>query len=89
PKELPGDSTGQVEVIAKIQESELYGNVETSELINWGIITAINPDIEKRSLWASGANAPISLIVLTTSLIIAVWGIIFYIVYKLYKLRST
>ena len=41
---------------------------------------------EKRSLWAAAANAPISLIVIVTALIAAVWYVLLHIIVKLYRI---
>lgn len=87
PNDLPGDTEGNVIIVVKILESDLYNDQTLEVSKNWGIPTVIeDPKTEKRSLWAAAANAPISLIVIVTSMIIAVWYIIFYIIFKLYKI---
>lgn len=87
PNDLPGDTEGNVIIVVKILESDLYNDQTLEVSKNWGIPTVIeDPKAEKRSLWAAAANAPISLIVIVTSMIIAVWYIIFYIIFKLYKI---
>ena len=87
PNDLPGDTEGNVIIIVKILESDLYNDQTLEVSKNWGIPTVLeNPKVEKRSLWAAAANAPISLIVIVSSMIIAVWYIIFYIIFKLYKI---
>lgn len=87
PNDLPGDTEGNVIIVVKILESDLYNDQTLEVSKNWGIPTVIeDPKTEKRSLWAAAANAPISLIVIVSSMIIAVWYIIFYIIFKLYKI---
>ena len=87
PNDLPGDTEGNVIIVVKILESDLYNDQTLEVSKNWGIPTVIeDPKAEKRSLWAAAANAPISLIVIVSSMIIAVWYIIFYIIFKLYKI---
>jgi len=88
PADLPGDSVGNVKVIVKLEDAEDYSNTETSEIINWGIPTQIDVKKEQRSLWAAGANAPISLLLLTNTLIAVAWGIIFYILYRIYQISK-
>ena len=88
PDDLPGDSIGNVKVIAKLTDADGYADTETSEIINWGIPTQLNVNKSERSLWAAGANAPISLLLLTNSLIVAAWGIIFYILHKIYQISK-
>lgn len=87
PNDLPGDTEGNVIIVVKILESDLYNDQTLEVTKNWGIPTVLeDPKVEKRSLWAAAANAPISLIVIVSSMIIAVWYIIFYIIFKLYKI---
>jgi len=88
PPDLPGDSVGNVNVIVKLEDADEYSDTETSKIIKWGVPTHIDVGKEKRSLWSAGANAPISLLLLTNTLIAAAWGIIFYIMYRLYQISK-
>lgn len=88
PSDLPGDIEGAVTVIVRIVENENYGTVEISQVKTWGIPTHYSDLTTKRSLWASSANAPIPLIIFITGLIIAVWGMIFYMIYKIYQIKK-
>jgi len=87
PNDLPGDTKGNVIIVVKIFESDLYNDLSVERTKNWGLPTTIDdPNVEKRSLWAAAANAPISLVVIVSSMIIVVWYIICYIIFKLYKI---
>ncbi len=89
PKDLPGDTDGNVIIITKIIESDLYNDFSMETIKNWGIPVILeDPKVEKRSLWAAAANAPITLIICISSMILAVWYIIFYILFKLYKISK-
>ncbi|MDH3648774.1 MAG: hypothetical protein OEQ53_03780 [Saprospiraceae bacterium] len=88
PLDLPGDSEGYVTIVAKIDDSDSYGTVEQRETIRWGIPTSFDDRSQKRSLWAARANAPIILVLLVNALILATWGIILYIVNKLYQISK-
>lgn len=88
PDDLPGDIDGNLQILIRIVEHDDYGTVEVSDIKQWGVPTVINDLTLKRSLWASSANAPISLLIFINSLILAVWGIIFYIVYKIFHIRK-
>lgn len=88
PSDLPGDIEGAVTVIVRIVENENYGTVEISQVKTWGIPTYYSDLTAKRSLWASSANAPIPLIIFITGLIIAVWGMIFYMIYQIYQIKK-
>ena len=88
PSDLPGDSIGNVKIIVKLLEADEYTDTEVQKTINWGIVTSFSNEQDERSLWAAGANAPISLLLLTNLLILTVWGIIVYIIYKLFQISK-
>ncbi|RLD28688.1 MAG: hypothetical protein DRI75_05940 [Bacteroidetes bacterium] len=89
PNDLPGDTEGNVIIVVKIIESDLYNDLTLETTKNWGLLVQL-PDqkVEKRSLWAAAANAPISLILTVSVMIISVWYIICYILFKLYKISK-
>jgi len=87
PKDLPGDSEGNVIIVVKIIDSDLYNNLEIKTTKNWGIpIEKIDYSVEKRSLWAAAANAPISLVFIVSGLILTIWSVICYIIFILFKI---
>ena len=88
PDDLPGDVDGNLQILVRIVEHDDYGTVEVAEIKAWGIPTIINDITLKRSLWSSSANAPVSLLIFINALILAVWGIIFYIVFKIFQIRK-
>ena len=88
PTDLPGDTLGLVNVIAKIEDADEYADTSFSKTINWGIPVVIDKSENERALWAASANAPIPLLILTNSLILVVWGIIFYICLKIYHISK-
>ena len=88
PDDLPGDVDGNLKILIKIVEDDDYGTVEVADIKQWGVPTVINDLTLKRSLWASSANAPVSLLIFINALILAVWGIIFYIVFKIFHIRK-
>jgi len=89
PNDLNGDVNGNVVIFTKINESDIYNDLTIEKTINWGIpIEITDPKDEKRSLWAAAANAPISLVIIVSLMIIAVWYIICYILFKLYRISK-
>lgn len=88
PDDLPGDEEGNLLLFVRIVESEDFGNVEISEIKKWGIPIIISDESLKRSLWASGANAPLTLIIFINSIIAVVWLMIFYIIFKIFKIKK-
>ena len=88
PNDLPGDTEGNVEIIVKIIESDLYHDLTLNVTKNWGIPVQLDQSEEKRSLWAAAANAPITLVLATSGMILVIWFIIGYIIFKLFKISK-
>lgn len=87
PNDLPGDTEGNVIIVTKILESDMYNDLTLEMTKDWGLkIELEDPKNEKRSLWAAAANAPMSLILAVSLMIFSVWYIICYIIYNLYKI---
>ena len=87
PGDLPGDSTGNVIIIASIEEYGMYKGTEITKVVNFGIPANYDTDANKRSLAAAGANAPVSLLILVNGIILVVWGFIIYIIIQVFRIR--
>jgi len=88
PSDLPGDSIGNLNLIIRIEDAESIRDTSVYAKVKWGVPILHDKTEEKRSLWATRANAPISLIILVNSLLLVVWGIILYICYEMYLIRK-
>lgn len=89
PNDLPGGAKGDLTIVIKIFDSDLYNDLTLETTKNWGLpVEMSDSKTEKRSLWAAAANAPISLILIVSIMIISVWYIICYILFKLYKISK-
>jgi hypothetical protein len=87
PADLPGDASGNVVVMARVEDDENLGTVETAKTINWGVPS--KPEhMQARALWTSGNNAPWPLTITVTSIVVIVWGIIFYMFYQLVRIKK-
>jgi hypothetical protein len=85
PKDLPADEEGNVIIVVKVMEADMYNDLTLEMTKNWGIPAILDdPKVEKRSLWAAAANAPISLILIVSAMILVIWYIICYIIFNLY-----
>jgi hypothetical protein len=85
---LPGDSNGNLTLVARIDDHETIGNLETELMVPWGIPAAYNSDFGKRSLWATGDKVPFWLLGLAVGIIAGVWGTLFYLIAKFLRIRS-
>ena len=86
PVDLPGDSLGNVTIISKITENEMYGNLESQEVVNWGIPVQKNHALGERELWSARANAPYYIVLIVNIILLVVWGYIYYIIYQLIRI---
>lgn len=89
PSDLPGDSVGDLEIIAKIIDSEVYGEVVKTENIPWGKpkpIYQIEETSEKGKLWTY--NAPLWMVITLSILLIGVWSHFGFVIYKMYKINK-
>jgi len=88
PKDLPGDHQGNVTIFVKIKDSDMYNDQTIETVKDWGVPTPLDSTNQKRSLWAAGASAPISLVLIISTLIISIWFIIFYIIHILFRISK-
>lgn len=88
PGDIPGDSLGNVIIVARIDEHERYGFLENRKKVNWGVPVVASAPVQTRELWSSRANAPIYLIVFVNVMLTGIWGVVFYIIYDIFKIRK-
>lgn len=85
PKNIPGDANGNLKVFVRLEENEVYGEVEKTENAKWGDHRSgfVEPS---RSLWSSGA--PIWMITTLLILLTGVWSHYLYAIIQLIKIRK-
>ncbi len=86
PKNLPGDIQGKITLLAKLDESDLYGNMESSIVQQWGIPVSGELRALPRGLW--GSDPPQWMLVTFIILMTVVWGHYIVIIYELFRLRK-
>lgn len=86
PNGLPGDPKGNLTVIARLDENEIYGNLETTSVQNWGVPVSDKIENQPRALWST--HPPIWMLITFIVLMVTVWGHYIVIVYELFRLRK-
>jgi hypothetical protein len=86
PGDLLGDENGNIVLLVKLDEHELYGNVEASIAQKWGIPVSQKINKLPRSLWSH--SPPIWMLITFIILITVVWGHYFVIIFELFRLRK-
>ncbi|MES1222715.1 MAG: hypothetical protein ABUT20_44890, partial [Bacteroidota bacterium] len=86
PNKIPGDAKGNILLMAKLDENEIYGNLEASVTQQWGAPVSDKLQELPRALWSS--HPPIWMLVTFFILITAVWGHYIVIVVQMIRLRK-
>ena len=85
PSDLPGDKTGSLLILAKIEGNDTYGNVEKRETIQWGTPTDYSVPVTHRALWTK--IAPRWMIYTLSVLLAGVWGHYLYAIISLIRIK--
>ncbi len=85
-KDIPGDRDGNIELIARIEDHDQMGSIETMLPVQWGKATVFHSRFGERSLWATGDKVPLWLLGLAIFIITSVWGTLIVLIYRFFKL---
>lgn len=86
PRDLPGEANGVITVLARIEDNDKYGNVETKESRGWGIPVDQSIIEAHRALWTQ--IAPVWMIITLTILLSGVWGHYIYVIVQLIMIKK-
>jgi hypothetical protein len=87
PLDIPGNQNGTITIAAKLEDDDSYGTIEVIKVVPWSVLPFVNAKRE-RTLWSSGDNAPLPLVIASVTIIAFIWGTIFYLVYLLFKIKK-
>lgn len=84
---LPGDQQGNIVLVAKVDDNDLFGNLVAEKKVSWGTATKIDTGFfEQRTLWSTRFRTPYWLLFMAYSIIIGVWGTLFYLIRQVIKI---
>jgi hypothetical protein len=86
PVDLPGGTTGQIQVIAVITNPSQYGSVRSEATFDGARVISPQAQAFPRTLWAP--RAPLSLILTIVILVTVVWCTYVYVVIQLIRIRN-
>lgn len=86
PYGLPGNDKGLITLIAKVDEHELFGNLEASLDKPWGTPVSSKISSAPRALWST--RPPLWMLITFIILITTVWGHYIVIIFELFRLRK-
>ena len=85
---LPGDVKGNLLLVAKVDDNELFGNLVVEKNVNWGVPTTIDTSFfNQRTLWTTRFKTPYWLLFMAYSIVIGVWGTLIYLLLQFFKIR--
>ncbi|NVO20283.1 MAG: hypothetical protein HXX13_11310 [Bacteroidetes bacterium] len=88
PRDIIGDSLGNLNVVATIDENDTYGNVMAKADIKWGLPKhLISPDRPSRELWTP--VAPLWMIITLIIMLAGVWGHYLFAVIQLIMIKKS
>lgn len=85
PADLPGDSIGNISIIAKFEEHPEFGNVEKRTSLKWGIPPVTQDHSSHRALWTK--TAPKWMIYTLSILLTGVWGHYLFALISIIRIR--
>jgi hypothetical protein len=85
-EDIIGDENGDITIIASIQGIE-YNPAEAGEVITWGSVNPKDYWTERRALWKNNDYVPIWLLISFIGGVIAVWGVIGYVAFLVFKIK--
>jgi len=83
---FPGDSKGNLVLIVKLDENDVYGNLTAEKIVPWGVIETHVSIFNDRSLFARRGYSPLWLEILAYSIVLVVWIVLFYLVNQIRKI---
>jgi len=87
PDDIPGGMTGELTIIASIDDNDDFGNLQIKDTAKWGTQIANEDFFAERSLWAKRDRAPYWLLIFPNLIIIGIWGTLIYLVYLIFRIK--
>jgi hypothetical protein len=86
---LPGNEKGEILLVAKADENELYGNLLVEKTVPWGVAVKVDHSFfNQRTLWSTRFRTPYWLLFMAYSIVFGVWGTIIYLVMQMIKIKK-
>lgn len=88
PKDIPGDKTGKLNFVVKVND-ENYGEIESISTLKLGIPTDVPSLRANRAIWNTLAKAPVWIIALFSSGLLAFVVFLLFVLYSLKKFKES
>jgi hypothetical protein len=85
---LPADEKGNLVLVVKVEDNESFGSLSAEKTVPWGAYYNHENNFGERALWAARGKSPVWLSGMAYSIIIAVWGTLFYLIFMIVKIKK-
>ena len=87
---LPGDQQGNVVLVAKVEDNDIYGNLLVEKMnVPWGKVTKPETGFfDQRTLWSTRFRTPPWLLIMAGFIIISVWSTLIYLVIQIVRIKK-
>jgi hypothetical protein len=85
---LPGDSKGNIVLVAKVEDNDQFGNLATEKTVPWGVKSKYESTFNEHTLFATRDKAPGWLILISSCIIIGVWLTLILLVRNIFRIRK-
>ena len=86
---MPGDTKGNMVLIAKVEDNDEFGNLMIEKTVPWGVsVTTDTNFFNQRTLWSTRFKTPLWLLFMAYSIVFVVWGAIIYLVLQIIKIKK-
>jgi hypothetical protein len=86
-EKLPGDSAGNIILVARVDDNEQLGNLSAEIKLPWGVPSVVHNTFDQRALWATRNKAPGWLLFMAGTVISIVWGTILFLLWQVGRIR--
>ena len=86
PKNISGDTAGLITIGVRLEDNELFGNLENTTTQSWGTVLPIDKNPFPRALFEP--QAPLPLVITVSTLFGGIWVVFFFIFYQLRKIKK-
>ena len=88
PDDLPGDSLGTYQVVVKLIDTDMYGDVSYTKDVQWGKKFIWENPLNKRAMWGTRAKAPIALVLAYVLSVLAVLIVLAWVSLQIKKIAQ-
>ena len=85
---IPGDKSGNIVLMAVVDDNDTYGTITAEKRVSWGTPTNFVSEFDKRTLFARRGRSPFWLDFIAYSIIVSVWTVLLYLVLQIRKLKT-